>query len=275
MIKNNNIRPFYYQFIMRYHYCYLIKLQFLGFRFHGWQKQPDVKTIHWAIDKTLKFVFPEIRKKTVGVGRTDAKVSSSDFYVQLFIDVQIDTPAFIHKFNQNSPADIKVISIEKLEDHSFNIIQCSKVKEYRYYFSFGEKNHPYSAPFMTGIQTDLDIKRMQRGAKLFIGFHNFKRYCTKPSKETKVYREILDCRIEINTYLTASFFPKISYVLIIKGQGFLRNQVRLIMGALFLLGAGEYTMEFIEQSLDPKSEISFIKNIAPASGLHLHNIDLL
>ena len=260
---------------MRYNYCYLIQLQFLGFRFHGWQKQPDLKTVHWAIDKTLKFIFPETRKKTVGVGRTDAKVSASYFYLQLFIDLPITTSIFIHKFNQNSPADMKLISVKKIEDHSFNIIQCPKVKEYRYYFSFGEKNHPYSAPFMTGIQEDLNIDLMQRGARLFVGYHNFKRYCTKPSKETKVWREVIDCKIEINTHMTASFFPEKSYMLVIKGEGFLRNQVRLIMGALFLVGLGEYTLEFIEQSLDPKSEISLIKSIAPASGLHLHSIDLV
>ncbi|CAM1355419.1 MULTISPECIES: tRNA pseudouridine synthase A [Tenacibaculum] len=258
---------------MNYTCSYLINVQYLGFRFHGWQKQPNLKTVHWAIDKTLKFVCKGVRNKSVGVGRTDAKVSATDYHFQLFIDKKLEEDEFIKSFNKNSPSDIRALSIEPILDESFNIIQHSKVKEYRYYFSFGEKNHPYCAPFLTGILVDLNIELMKKGANLFKGFHNYKRYCTKPSEETKVEREIIECKIEKNTEITASFFPETSYVLIVRGEGFLRNQIRLIMGALFELGKENYDLEFIEKSLNPKSDIEFLKTIAPSSGLHLHKIE--
>ena len=38
-------------------------------------------------------------------------------------------------------------------------------------------------------------------------------------------------------------------MLIVKGEGFLRNQIRLIMGALAELGKGNYDLEFIKQNL--------------------------
>lgn len=258
---------------MNYMYSYLINVQYLGFRFHGWQKQPDLKTVHWAIDKTLKFVCKGIRNKSVGVGRTDAKVSATDYSFQLFIDEKLEKNEFIKSFNKNSPSDIRILSIKSILDESFNIIQSSKIKEYRYYFSFGEKNHPYCAPFLTGVLEDLNIELMKEGASLFEGFHNFKRYCTKPSEETKVEREIIQCKIEENIEITASFFPEKSYVLIVRGEGFLRNQIRLIMGALFELGKENCDLEFIQKSLKPNSDIEFLKTIAPSSGLHLHKID--
>ena len=258
---------------MNYNYAYLVRFQYLGFRFHGWQKQPNLKTVHWALDKTLKFVCKGIRCKTIGVGRTDAKVSSTNYAYQLFIDEKLDEDIFIETFNINSPSDIRVTAIERIEDESFNIIQHPKQKEYRYYFSFGEKNHPYCAPFLVGYLDHLNIDLMIEGAKLFEGFHNFKHYCTKPSEETKVERTIDSCEIIENTELTASFFPKKSYILIIKGQGFLRNQIRLIMGALAELGKGNYDLDFIKQSLDGNSNIEFLKSIAPASGLHLHEVN--
>ncbi len=258
---------------MNYKCAYLVNIQFLGFRFHGWQKQPNLKTVHWAIDKTLKFVSEGVRSKTVGVGRTDAKVSSTHYFLQLFIDEVIETATFIDVFNRNAPADVRAISVEKITDASFNIIQSPKIKEYRYYFSYGEKNHPYSAPFITGVQAELDIALMEEGARLFEGFHNFKRYCTKPTAETKVERTIIACRIIENSDFSASFFPKNSYVLVVKGAGFLRNQIRLIMGALFELGKGTYDLDFIKDSLDPESDITFIKSIAPSSGLHLHHVE--
>lgn len=258
---------------MNYQFSYLINFQYLGFRLHGWQKQPNLKTVHFFVDKTLKFVCKGIRYKSVGVGRTDAKVSATDYYFQLFIDKELIEDEFVKLFNLNSPSDIKVLSLEEIENRDFNIIQHSKVKEYRYYFSFGRKNHPYSAPFLTGLIDVLDIDLMKEGALLFEGFHNFKHYCTKPSSETKVERTIIECRIEENTELLASFFPKMSYVLIVRGEGFLRNQIRLIMGALFELGKGNYDLNFIRNSLKPNGNIEFLKTIAPASGLHLHKIN--
>lgn len=208
------------------------------------------------------------------MGRTDAKVSSTDFLFQLFIDEEVHEKEFVDVFNLNSPTDVRVLSLKPIKNREFNIIQHPKVKEYRYYFSFGEKNHPYCAPFLHGYIEDLNIELMEKGAVLFEGHHNFKRYCTKPSEHTKVERTILSCSIKENTELTASFFPKKSYILIIKGEGFLRNQIRLIMGALAELGKGNYTLDFIEKSLNPNATIPFLKTIAPASGLHLHKIDL-
>ncbi|TYP97323.1 tRNA pseudouridine(38-40) synthase [Tenacibaculum adriaticum] len=258
---------------MSYQFSYLVRFQYLGFRLHGWQKQPNLKTVHFFVDKTLKFVCKGIRFKTVGVGRTDAKVSSIDYYYQLFIDKELDEDFFVKDFNVNSPSDIRVLSLERIIDDDFNIIQQPKIKEYRYYFSFGEKNHPYCAALLTGYLDELNIELMQEAAELFKGTHNFKRYCTKPSAETKIVRVIEECKIEVNMELSASFFPEKSYVLIIRGEGFLRNQIRLIMGSLAELGKGNYDLDFIKDSLNPESDIDFLKTIAPASGLHLYKIE--
>lgn len=259
---------------MNYKYKYIINLQYLGFRLHGWQKQPNLKTVHFIIDKTLKFIFKGIRLKSIGVGRTDAKVSSTDYLFELFIDEKVEEELFLQQFNLNSPADVRVLNLNEIFKNDFNIIQHPKIKEYRYYFSYGEKNHPYAAPFMFGYMDNLNIDLMNEGAKLFEGFHNFKCYCTKPTEHTKVEREIITCTIVENKELTASFFPSKSYILIVKGEGFLRNQIRLIMGALAELGKGNYTLDYIKESLNPNSTIQFLKTIAAASGLHLHKIEL-
>ena len=258
---------------MKYSFSYLIKIQFLGFRFSGWQKQTNSTTLHEMVDKTLSFVLKEVRCKTIGVGRTDAKVSADCYYIQLFVDDVIEEVLFLKSFNSNTLSDIRAISVQKIES-SFNIIQAPKLKEYHYYFSNSEKNHPFAAPFIVNVNNDLNIELMKAGAKLFEGEHYFHKYCTKPSENT-IFKRIIDsCEIVENDVLTASFFPEKSFVLKVKGKGFLRYQIRLMMATLFELGKGNLTLLYIEDSLKEDNDRGFMRNIAPASGLQLFDVKL-
>ena len=110
-------------------YFYLIKFKFLGFRYHGWQKQPGVKTVQSMIEKTIQFVLgPDANFKTLGASRTDAMVSARDFPMELFLYEELDE-SFLDEFNKNLPADIHALSIEQV-DSKFNVIQDVVSKEY-------------------------------------------------------------------------------------------------------------------------------------------------
>jgi tRNA pseudouridine38-40 synthase len=258
---------------MKYTHSYLIQLQFLGFRFSGWQKQTNAKTLHQMVDKTLSFVFENVIYKTIGIGRTDAKVSANCYYVQLFTDTMVDEDFFMNSMNSNLSSDFKAISMLKVTT-DFNIITAPKLKEYHYYFSFGIKNHPFAAPFITNVDGFLAIDMMIKGAKLFEGEHYFHKYCTKPSEKTIFKRRIESCEIAVNTILTANFFPEKSFVIKVKGKGFLRYQIRLMVATLFELGKGNVDLAFIESSLKIDNDKKSLRNIAPASGLQLYAIEL-
>ncbi|PWK19929.1 tRNA pseudouridine synthase A [Xanthomarina spongicola] len=251
---------------------YVLKVQYLGYRFHGWQKQPNLKTVHLMIDRTLNYIFEGKRFKTLGSGRTDAMVSAQEAAFELFVFEPIeDLKIFLELFNHNLPQDIRALSVVEV-DEVFNIINHAKIKEYLYVFAHGQKHHPFCAPIMTTILEELDIKLMKQGAKLFEGFHNFKTYCYKATDNGIYEREILTCEIVENNIFTANFFPETSYLLRVRGQGFMRNQIRLMMGALIKLGRGDITLEYIEASLASDS-IEVMDYIAPASGLILNKIE--
>jgi tRNA pseudouridine38-40 synthase len=258
---------------MKYSFSYRLKIQFLGFRFSGWQKQTNAKTLHDMVDKTVSFVLEKGTYKTIGVGRTDAKVSANCYYLQLFTHHLIDEITFVRELNSNFSADFRAISICKV-DKTYNIINTPKIKEYHYYFSFGEKNHPFAAPFMVNINNELDLELMKTAALLFSGEHYFHKYCTQPSEHTVFKRVIESCQIIENTILTASFFPEKSYILIVRGKGFLRYQIRLMMATLFEVGKGNFSLHFIKTSLKENNDRKFMRNIAPASGLQLFDIEL-
>ena len=255
-----------------YTHYYLLNLQFLGFRFHGWQPQPNLKTVQLMLEKTISFVLEHKEFKVLGAGRTDAMVSANNFAVELFLKKELDTILFLEEMNKNLPSDLRLLGIQAVSKE-FNVIQNSKVKEYIYLFAHKEKQHPFSAPFVTSFIEELDIEKMKEGAKLFEGTHFFHKYCTKPSPQTVFEREIMSSYIEENTIYQANFFPKESYVFRIKSKGFLRYQVRLIMGALIELGKGNISLEEVRKSLEEDNDRKHLRYIAPNSGLSLHTID--
>ncbi len=251
-------------------YYYLVHIQYLGFRYHGWMKQPGVKTIESMVEKTLGFILGHTRFKILGASRTDAKVSAHHSAFELFVREPLNTRQLLRDFDLNLPNDIKVSKVEAV-DSSFNILNSPESKEYIYLFSYGEKPHPFCASLMSSFMDELDIDLMKQGAGLFLGKHNFTRYCTKPKPGAVLEREIQVSRIEENKLFFASFFPPKSWVYHIRSRGFLRYQVRLIMGQLLRLGRGETQLDDIKASLTGEDHRPF-RHIASGSGLILNKI---
>lgn len=250
---------------------YLIRIEFLGFRYHGWQKQPEFKSVQGMVDKTIAFVLGHTQFKTLGSGRTDAKVSADDYAFELFFNEGIIPEKLLRMLNKNLPSDIRAKSI-KVVDETFNIIQHAKIKEYHYHFSSGEKSHPFNAPFIRDFGKTLDIEKMKLAAQQFTGTHNFKRYVSKPASKTVFEREIISSFIEPNTKFTGPFIAANSFVYKIRSKGFLRYQVRLMMGALVEVGRGVWSVDDLTQSLIDYNGTQ-IKHVAPSSGLTLHKVE--
>ncbi|WP_158979118.1 tRNA pseudouridine(38-40) synthase TruA [Cellulophaga sp. L1A9] len=259
--------------MQRIRYYYLVKLQFLGFRYSGWQKQPGQKTIESMLVKTLKFILPNQKFKILGAGRTDAKVSALDAAFELYLEESpiASLEDFLELFNKNLPPDIRILSITEV-DESFNIIQNSKEKEYIYLFSYGKKSHPFCAPYLVTFLDDLDLDKMKTVAKYFEGTHNFKSYTARLQENTTVIRTVNSCEIVENNILKANFFPEKTYGFHVKGEGFMRYQIRMMMGVLVQVGKGELSEEEVLNSLKEESNMQ-LPFVAPGSGLILNQVD--
>lgn len=255
-------------------YYYILSIQYLGFRYHGWQNQPNVITVEGMFRKTIRYILKDQEAKVLASGRTDAKVSANQTFIELYTYLPVkNLEALRGTFNFNLPADIRVEEVfETNED--FNIIQHPKIKTYHYYFSFGEKFHPFSSAFMCHIEGVLNIENMMKAAELFAGKHDFFSYTYQPKENTITKSEILMSSIKLNTEFTASFFPDESFVFKVEGLGFKRNQIRLMMGALIDIGRGNMTFQAFEKTLNGKNKIK-LEHIAPASGLILDKVVML
>jgi tRNA pseudouridine38-40 synthase len=257
--------------MQRLPHSYLISLQYLGFRFHGWQTQPGVKTVQRMVEKTLAFVLGHSDFTCLGGSRTDAMVSVLGGAVQVFLPEEISENDLLEGLNTYLPMDIRALQVKKVS-RAFNILRDVQWKEYHYYFSAGERFHPFCAPFMVFVKDPLDIALMQEGARCFEGTHNFSAYSNQVNEHTQVHREVHHCRLENNTLFQANFFPETSYVLRVASRGFMRNQVRLMAGTLMALGGGKISLEEIRASLMAPGNQA-MPWLAPASGLMLYQVE--
>ena len=250
-------------------YYYLIYFQYLGFRYHGWQKQPEVKTVQLMMEKSINYVLEHDRFKIMCASRTDSMVSANESSCEIFTREPIDITLLEAGLNKNLPSDIRILRIEET-DSKFNIIKSAKQKEYVYLFAFGERSHPFAAPYMTFYVENLDLELMRQGAKLFVGEHDFTLFSKASTDKVNFVRSIDECEIIENTLFTANFFPKKSYLLRVTGSGFIRHQIRYMMGTLFKLGIHEISLAQIESALKGIGEKPGY--VAPASGLILNKL---
>lgn len=251
---------------------YLLRIAFLGFRYSGWQHQPGTRTVEGMLRKTLHHVLPGRQVRFLGAGRTDARVSAADFAIQMLLTGEAlpSESAFLEATDRNLPPDIRLSSIEKVPA-GFNAIRDCRLKTYRYYFTWGPKPHPYCAPLLGYFPGELNLDLMQRAARQFEGEHDFRALLASPTARTRTRRLVACCRLRRNEELTASFFPPLTRVLEVAGQGFGRYQVRRMMAALVALGRGTLDLSALSHSLEHGSPLP-LPEIAPASGLHLMEV---
>lgn len=253
-----------------------MKIKYLGFRYHGWMLQPGVKTIQGQLDKTIRFLYPASSFKTLACGRTDAMVSANESYVELFIKDLLDETQFLRALDLNLPQDIQVTNISRVSKH-FEVIGHVQFKEYHYLFTDYPMS-PFCSGMMTKFREKLDFNIMQRAANFFEGRHWFGNYCYRKKNFEKdhYFREILESSLVENDEYCANFFPERSYLYKVRGKGFMRHQVRIMVGAMINLGRGSWSWETFKKSFDSQFYSNEKKDlkpfIAPASGLILNQV---
>jgi tRNA pseudouridine38-40 synthase len=251
-------------------FTYLFYLQYLGLRYHGWQKQPGVKTIQGTLEKAFRYVLGHEDFTILGASRTDRGVSCNRGAFELFLKHET-SPDLLSTLNSFLPSDIRLLGFEPVP-LNFNVIQDVSWKEYHYHFAIGEKFHPFAAGNLTFFEGIPDLDLMKKGVKLFVGKHDFRRFCSIDKVTDDYVREVLESDICTHSEAGKGFIPEKAFTFSVKGKGFLRYQVRIMMAALMDLGLGKITLEDLKNALD-SDETSPISVAVPANGLVLERIE--
>lgn len=248
----------------------------MGARYFGWQKQKSHPSLHQAfntaLEKALYDTFNlEIEYNSLGASRTDARVNALGQRVKVkLIGHELNTESFIHTINHLLPYDMNVERIIQV-DKELAVIAHASSKEYFYFFTHDQKKSSFLFPFVTYFNEDnLDFELMREGAELFLGTHNFKNYCYRPSN-TKFVRTISRLDINIDVKFDTLGLSLQSHQIIIEADGFLKQMIRIIVGTLIDLGRGVCSLSDIKESLDVNStkRLGFI---TPPHGLFLSKV---
>ncbi|NLM04252.1 MAG: tRNA pseudouridine(38-40) synthase TruA [Clostridiales bacterium] len=238
----------------------MIEIEYDGTNYNGWQIQPNGVTIQEAI---MDAVYKLTKEKVAiqGSGRTDAKVHARGQVANFYTKSSIAIERFPVAINHFLPRDISILNAKEVP-HDFHAQYWAKEKQYSYQIynrpqrSALLRNHSYHIPY------ELDIDKMKEAKDIFLGTHDFKGFMSTGSSIKNTVRTITNIDIKID-------YPSIW--LIIRGNGFLYNMVRIIVGSLVEVGAKKLTIESLKEALE-HGKRNKAGHTAPPQGLFLDKV---
>lgn len=239
---------------------FLIKFSYDGSNYAGFQTQKHQHTIQEEMEKALSIVNNGIKTPITSTGRTDKGVHALSQYGHADISVKINEKKLKRALNSNLPDDIHVISTQIVDD-DFHARYNVTEKEYKYFINTGEYN-PLERNYIFQYNYILNVDKMKKAIKYFKGTHDFRAFVTDNKEKENCVRTINYVDIsEDNNKIVLTF----------KGDGFLRYQVRNMVGILIKVGENKLQPEEIKKIIESKDRTKSGKT-APAQGLYLTNV---
>lgn len=228
-------------------------VQYNGKEFCGWQVQPNKRTVEGELEKVLEFLLKE-KVKTFASGRTDSGVSAFGQVVHFDTEQTLDVKKLHTSLNGLLPSDIAIVSCEKV-DSCFDARFSVKKKTYWYRFYVSRFELPLFEDFAFRVNDYVDVEKMKKACKYFIGTHDFGSFVSKKSGKTDFVRTIYESRIiELGEGL---------FAFEVTGNGFLYNMVRIMFGTILQAGYGKILPNEIENILNGKNRALAGKTMSP------------
>ena len=239
---------------------YKLELCYNGKNYNGYQIQPKLKTIQGELEEALSKIFLcEI--KTIASGRTDAMVSAIKQVVNFQTDKKISEYSLLSRLNLILPSDIKVTSVSYVSDN-FNARFSAKKKTYAYNFYLSRVNNPYYDDFCYKVSYKLNLEKFKTELNSIVGSHDFTAFSSSDTQVENKERTIYS----VNLKQVGDI-----YTVVITGNGFLKNMIRIIMGTLFDIARGKIKNNML-QILESKNR-SMAGKTAGAVGLVLVDVN--
>ncbi len=241
---------------------YLIKIEYDGTKFVGWQYQKNGKSIQEAIEKALFKIF-KFKIKINGAGRTDKGVHALGQYANFIINRKIDNEKkFLDSINFFLKKNlISIIKIKKKNSYFHSRHDAKeRIYEYKIINRIGSLSIYINKAWH--IKKKLNIKLLKKGASLLEGTHDFSTFRASSCSSSTPIKKMNAVRVK----------KKGDEIIIeFKSKSFLQNQVRSMVGSLEYLSCGKWTLNNFRNVFKSKKR-SNCAPPAPACGLYLKDV---
>ncbi len=234
---------------------YKLVLSYDGTDFHGWQRQPQKRTVQGVLEEALAKVGGK-HIPIHGAGRTDAGVHALAQVASFKADLRLQPESLRKAFNALIPDDVRVIDVG-LAKEDFHARRSAKSKIYRYRVYHSRDVSPFDVRYVLYWPYPLDLIRMRRAARLFVRKGDFTPFSSN--------RELHPVRTVMRSEVRNSG-REIIYT--VEANGFLRYMVRAMLGTLLEVGRGRVGPDHIEELFQGRRR-TLASPTAPAKGLCL------
>jgi tRNA pseudouridine38-40 synthase len=234
-----------------------LTIEYDGTNYHGWQIQPNGKTIQEILEQAIEKVLG-VNARLNGSGRTDAGVHALGQVANFVSPRDIDPLRLQTGLNAVTPADIVVTQVEVVRD-AFDARRDPRSRKYEYRIWNHRSPSPFHGRYSWHIPYSLNLLAMQDAIKCLEGEHDFASFqAAGCDAEHAVRRIFANSLVEKDGML----------VYAVEATAYLRHMVRNIVGTLVGVGSGERAPEAFVELLTARDR-RLAGPTAPAQGLFL------
>lgn len=235
-------------------------VEYDGTNYAGWQRQTNALAVQQVIEEKLEKLTREHIVIT-GSSRTDAGVHALGQSVHFDTESRIPGDKFAFALNTMLPRDIRIRLSEDISPE-FHARFSTKGKRYRYLM--------YDAPHAGALNRNthahiiypLNVDLMDKAAKTLIGTHDFGAFAASGSIVKDTVRTIWRADVTRSGH---------DIELIVEGNGFLYNMVRIIAGTLIGIGTEKVAPDAFTRAIETGDRLD-LGITAPAHGLTLMEV---
>ncbi len=238
----------------------LLKIRYDGSSFVGWQVQKNGKAVQEQMQDAIEEIFGQ-RVGVTGCSRTDSGVHAMEYCLCFDPPREMEMKRIPFALNSVLPDDISVLSCQEVAN-DFHPRYSAVAKEYLYRFYDGFAPDPFKRGFAFHERKGLDVERMDRAAKCFLGTHDFKAFMSTGSKIEDTVRTIYFSKVERQG-------NDVTFRVV--GDGFLYNMVRIMAGTLLFVSMGRIKEEDLPSIIQGGERAKCGKTMPPY-GLYLNKV---
>jgi tRNA pseudouridine38-40 synthase len=235
-----------------------LTLEYDGSGFHGWARQPGLRTVEGAVRDALDALFPRWDGLAVA-GRTDTGVHATGQVATVAVEGGPPVGRAAEALNAALPGDVAVLRAEEAPG-DFHARFSARARSYRYRVRMGDSRSALDARRELWWARAVDVVALEEAAALLVGEHDFRAFTPTETQHEVFLRNVLGARWERDG-------DRLDFT--ITADSFLRHMVRTLVGTMLESDASAPERIARLRTGAPRSDAGLT---APPWGLYLESV---